>query len=137
MQIRLAVKTPPGQAQGTEAKLRLLLLHKLKRPDATYINEAADTFYWVIETDVRRYMKISKNVTMFQLMAGGVIDQMRKREWVKRMGSIIDSDIDTVEAMLKETEVTILKVASADEKLEGETLTFWEKVKKTFKRLGA
>jgi hypothetical protein len=132
MNIRLEVQTPPGQAEGAEAKLRLLMLGTLRRPCSTYVSPDKSSFYWNLEVTVKDYIRISKNVAQFQTGMEKALDIKTIRKTLTHLADKAE-DMETLkEFLVNGTKVRVLKKASADEMVEYNK-TFWQRVKETFK----
>lgn len=136
MRIRLEVKTPPGQASGTERKLRFFILGKLKKPPTTYTSPADDLFYWEHDVTVRDYYRIGRNVTLFNQNMAAALENRAVKKSLKHLTDRPE-DLETLRRYFTEgTEVRIIKEATAEEIIEGNK-TFWQRVKDTFKRTEA
>lgn len=133
MKIKIHIKTPPGQAKAAEANLRLFILGKLKKPANTYTSPEDDAFYWDADVTVKQYFRISRNAHLFQQLAGGTLDAINKRSWIKRMANITGTTIKGARALIDNTTIEIIKQATADEIVEAQT-TRWEKIKNTYHR---
>jgi len=79
MQIKIRIKTPKGQAQATEKKLRPFILG-LRKPHRVQTNKADNCILWTIEDNPRRVMKITRNVAMYDTM----ISQLMTNKNVKK-----------------------------------------------------
>lgn len=128
MRIRVEIKTPKGMATSTEKKLRFYILGKIKKPADTYVNDEDDTFYWEVDVSIRQAINIQKNVSRFHTRASSVIDNKLFKRAVDK-----EEDLETLREMFKNTEVRIIKQATADEIVEANK-TFWQRIKDTFKK---
>ncbi|RLA46941.1 MAG: hypothetical protein DRR04_05300 [Gammaproteobacteria bacterium] len=131
MKIKLEIKTPPGQARKAENQLRLFILGKLKQQPDTYISPNDNSFYWNAEVTVKQYFRIQRNAHLFQQLAGGTLDAINKKSWIKKMANITGSTVKGARALIDDTTITIIKQATANEIVEAKT-TMWERIKKTF-----
>lgn len=131
MIIRLRVKTPPGHAASVERQLRVFILGKLKQPGTTYLSPEQDEFYWELDAPVKTYFRITRNAHLFQQLAGGVLDSMNKRAWLKKLSGITGTTVKGAKELIDETSVEIIKTATAEEIVEG-NLTRWQKIKNSF-----
>lgn len=131
MKIKLHVKTPPGHARKAESQLRLFLLGKLKQPPETYLSPDGTEFYWDVEVTVKQYFRIERNAHLFRQLAGGTLDKINKRGWIKRLAKITNTTIEGARLLIDKTTVEVIKQATANEIVEAET-TRWQKIKKTF-----
>lgn len=131
MKIRIEIKTPPGQATGTEKKLRLFLLGRMDKPQETYVSPADDCFYWEVDVSIKRALDIQKNVGRFQNLTNWVLEQKMLKKAADK-----ESDIKELQEMFKQTQVRIIKQATADEIVEANK-TFWQRMKEKFKKTEA
>ena len=134
MRIKLHIKTPPGHAKSVENQLRLFILGKLKQQPDTYLSPKNDSFYWNAEVSVKQYFRIQRNAHLFQQLAGGTLDQINKRSWIKKMANITGSTIEGARLLIDDTTVEIIKQATANEIIEAKT-TLWQKIKRTFHKI--
>lgn len=133
MRLRLEVQTPPGQAAGSERKLRVVLLGVLKRPEQTWTSPDDSTFYWEIDATPKEYVRVTKNVGRFQGAMSFLFDKKLFRKTIEGLANHKE-DVETVRQMLTDgTKVNIIKEATAQE-LEADGRTMWQRVKDTFKR---
>jgi hypothetical protein len=125
------VKTPNGQAQATEKKIRNFLLGINRKNIAieTYSNDADNTIFWNITADVRTILKIQRNVWTYDKLITSIFSH-------KLMNKVIVNKIpkeqqeELREMLLNQTSVEIIK--EADEKemavLYPEKQTLWERL---------
>lgn len=133
MRIRLEVKTPPGQATGTEQKLRLFILGKLKKPATTYTSPDDSLFYWELDVSVKDYLRIGRNCTLFSSGMASALDKKLVRQSLTHLADKAE-DLETLRQFLVEgTQLRVIKEATAAEIVEGNK-TFWQRVKDSFKR---
>ena len=64
MRLHIRIKTPKGQAKGTESKLRAFLLGKSHVIKA-WSNKADDRFYWIVDAYHGDISRITRNVSMY------------------------------------------------------------------------
>lgn len=133
MNIRLRVKTPPGHAETVEKQLRVFLLGRLKKPADTWVSPDASEFYWAADTDIKTYFRISRNARLFQMLAGGTLDQIEKRTWIKKMAQVTGETINGARRLIEETEVEVVKNATAEE-LDEAGKSFWTRMKERFRK---
>ena len=100
MIIKIRITTPKGQASKAQRKLQPLLIGSKKRLKKfnTYVNEDDNEMYWEIESDVKKCLKISKNVAGYKGMIEMVLknkthgrDVAKNQDWCpfKISGSIL------------------------------------------------
>ena len=127
MKARIIIKTPKGQASGTEEKLRAFILPG-KVNHQVMVNDDDDTIIWEAEGTVKQIMRINKNVAMFDVMIKGIMDN----KLVKK--ACEPGQYDQLKEMLaNNTRIEIIKEASAEEWVESNK-TWWDKIKEGFKK---
>ena len=131
MRTRILVKTPKGQASKTEKKIRMFILG-MQKAHNIYVNEEDTEFVWEIETNVRKTMKIHRNVCRYEQMMKGVLDHKLMKKTLRQKLKPEDEEM-LKDMLLKQTEVVIVKNATAEEIVEG-NMTWWQRVKTTFKK---
>jgi len=131
MELKIRIRTPKGQAKGTEKKLRPILIGN-KGLHEVWTNEEDNEIYWVIQTDIRHAMKINRNISTYDLIIKGVFkNKLMKKVTNKQLSP---EDKTQLEDMLtNQTKVDIIKEATAQEMTENNK-TFWEKIKEKFKK---
>lgn len=129
MKVRMVITTPPGQAEGSEKRLRTFLLG-FKRPSATGYRD--DSFYWEVETDYKGYVGLTKKAYMFNQLAGGVVSNKAFKGAAERLGATKAQLREVEDMLLNGTRLEIIKTATAEEIVEG-TTTWWEKFKARFR----
>ena len=82
MRLHIRIKTPKGQAKGTESKLRAFLLGKSKVIKA-WSNKADDKFYWIVDAYHGDISRITRNVSMYgwfihKVFSSGAIKKVAK-----------------------------------------------------------
>lgn len=131
MEIKIRIRTPKGQAKGTEKKLRPFLLGG-RQLSEVWTNEEDNELYWVVNTDVRNAMKISRNVAAYANIIKGMFDNKLMRKVSDKQLSPEDK-AELKDMLLNQTEVEIIKEATAQEIVEGNK-TFWQRIKEKFTR---
>lgn len=131
MEIKIEIKTPAGEAEKTEKRIKPFLLGKAKLKES-YINSDASKLIWVIEAPVRKVLSIQRNVNRFETVIAGILQSKSvKRTIVKHLNT---KDQHALKKMLTDqTEVRIIKQATAQELVESNK-TFWQKIKETFNK---
>ena len=131
MEIKIQIKTPAGEAEKTEKRIKPFLLGKTKLKES-YINSDSSQLIWVIEAPVRKVLSIQRNVSRFETTISSILQSKAvKKTIVKHLNN---KDQHSLKKMLTDqTEVTILKVATAEELVEANK-TFWQKIKETFNK---
>lgn len=133
MKIKVLITTPKGQAEKTEKKLRPFLIgDKKKITNEVFVNKEDTQIIWEIECDIRRALKIQKNVTMFEVMARSLFENKMVKKATEKLKK---EDQEELEKMLFDmTKVEIINQASANEIVE-HNKTYWQKVKEKFKKV--
>lgn len=130
MEIKIRVRTPIGHARRLEKKLRIFLLGRNK-PKELYTNEIDNEVIWVIEDNIRRCLKIQKNIAVYDTLMGGTLKKIGKSKYIKKR--MLPEQKDELEDMLlNHTKIEIIKRAEAEEMIDDET--FWERLKNRFKK---
>jgi hypothetical protein len=128
MQIRIEVKTPAGQAVGTEKKLRLFILGKLGKLPETYVSPDEDKFAWIVEADERRAAKITRNLAFFGKIASQALDQVEQNKVFKKLGAASAEDVSQLRKMFDAT--TVRRVMNLEaEQHDDEEPSWLEKVR--------
>ena len=130
MKLKIIIKTPEGQAKGTETKLRKTLLNKRVKCK-TYTNPEDNQILWEVEGSVADMLKVQRNVTGYELM----IKQMFENKLLKKYGlpRLAEGEEEKLKEMLTDqTTIEIIKEATAQELVEGNK-PFWMKIKEKFK----
>jgi hypothetical protein len=123
--LRIEVRTPPGLASGMEKKLRFFLLGRFDRPAETWVSPEEDTFYWEVETTVKRMLEIQRNVSKVPFLAGLALER-------KAMRTIADdATIAETKRLFESTSVRIVKYNEANH-VEPDGETWWTKMKRRF-----
>jgi predicted DNA-binding antitoxin AbrB/MazE fold protein len=134
MKVKIEIKTPEGQAEGTLKKLKPFLIGFNKVKSESYINNNNSIMYLECEGRPKEILKITKNCYTYTAF----IDQIFKQKIMgKGIMDLADSkdDIKELEKMLKEgTKVKIIKEASAEELVEGNK-SWWDNIKQKFKKV--
>jgi len=131
MKIRLIVTTPPGEAEGTQRKLKMFLLGMTIKPSKSGVNPDKSSFYWEIDATIKQYVAIMKKVNLFQNLTSWTADNRIVRKAFKQFGAT-EEQFKEVSRMLKEgTEIKVIKEATAAEMVEYNK-TYWQKIKELF-----
>lgn len=130
MEIKIQINTPKGYAKKIEHQLRPWLIGSNK-PKEMFVNKDDDTLYWVVETTIKRCLKIQRNVTMFETMMKGILNNPK----VKKMAKLTEEQRKELDDMIfNHTKITIVKRATAEEIVESNK-TFWQTIKEKFKKV--
>ena len=110
MKIRIRIKTPPGQARGTEAKIRWAIIGKAAH--TMQVNEDDSEIIWEIQGDPKKILAINRNVTYYGLIVKSVFEnKLFKKTALARLNP---EDKPKLEAMLTEqTKVEVIKEGDA------------------------
>jgi len=131
MKIKIIIKTPKGQATGTEKKLRPFIIGK-KANHQIFTTPEDNQILWELETDIRHALKIQRNVTAYDSMIKGMFSHKLMKKLSDKQLSPEDKK-QLEEMLINQTSVEIIKESDAMELVEG-TKTFWEKLKEKFKK---
>ena len=131
MKAKIRIKTPDGQARGTETKLRPMLLNR-RLTSTTYTNDLDNEILWEIEGPVRDILKATKNVNTYEVL----IKHIFQNKLMKKFGlpKLAEGEADKLKELLENnTTVEIIKEATAQELTET-NITWWDKLKSKFKK---
>jgi len=129
MQYKITVDTPAGEAGKTEPQLKIHIIGMFKRINQdTYINEDKSQFIWVIESEVRDYFRIQKNIVRFQALSTAVLKFPMVKKQLKKTSR---EDYIKLLKYFGEGIKIELKDITDIEKSELVKDTFWNKVKTT------
>jgi len=129
MELKIRITTPKGQATGAQKTLRPFLIGSKKKiiKFETYVNEDDSELYWVIVTDLRRSLKINRNITMYKVMIGTILGNKRVNKMIKD-----EKQKEELRKMLSDqTKIEIIKEGEAQELVEYNK-TFWQRMKERF-----
>lgn len=129
---RVLIKTPVGQASGTEAKLRTFIVGKnSKITNDIRINDQNSEIIWEIDCDVKTMLKITRNVTMYDQFVKGVFDNKTALKAIRKLADS-EEDVKKLQEMLNgQTSIEIIKEATAQEIVEGQK-SWWQSMKEKF-----
>ena len=131
MKVKIQIKTPKGQAKGTEKKLRKYLLSK-RTKCKTYTNDLDNEILWEIEGTPREIMKIQRNVTSYELLIKQIFDNnLMKKYGLPRLAPGQATELKQM--LTDQTTITIIKEATAQELTENNK-PWWEQLKEKFKK---
>lgn len=127
--IKIRITTPRGQATATQKRIQPFLIGSKKKlvKFNTYVNEDDSELYWEIETELRRAMKITRNVGMYKQMIQTVLGN-------KTVNKLIESPEqkkELADMLNDQTKIEVLKEATAQEIVEYNK-TFWQRIKERY-----
>lgn len=101
----IKITTPPGLAEGTEKKLRPLIL-LFRKADQTTINATQDTITWTVHSTLSDLMQIQKRLTLFdQLVHNALKNKLLKKTILRGHPQ---TEIDELKKLLEhQTSLTI------------------------------
>ena len=117
MQVVFKVKTPKGQATGTNKKIKNFIIGFNKVKVNTYVNEDDSEIIWEIEGGIKQIFNIQKNLSRFDAMINTIFTNKLMQKY---MGSNIKKEeIKELEEMLRnQTSLEIIKKATLEEEDE-------------------
>lgn len=130
MKIKIRIRTPKGQAAGTEGKIKPLIIGLKKVKVDTYVSPDDNEIIWDIEGSYRNVMKIQRNASMFDIFISRLLNTKMLKKTLRKQLSKEDEE-QLKDMLLNHTSCEIIKTATAEEIVEG-SKTMWEKVKETF-----
>lgn len=129
MEIKIKIKTPPGQALFTQHSVGMLILGTTKTKE-TYVNDDKSELIWVIDAPIRKIMDITRKIGMFNAYLKVVLTNPKVRKLADGQDVL-----NKVDAMLMEnTKIEIIREADAHELVEANE-TFWDRVKNKWNKL--
>lgn len=132
MEFKICIRTPHGQAKIAQKRLRPFILGSKIKPVESWVSPLDDELFWVIESDVKNFVRIKRNVTRFDQTIRKIVDSKPLKKLFRK--NLDEKDRAELEDMLlNHTEVEIVTNATAEEIVEG-TTTWWSKIKQKFKK---
>lgn len=133
MKANILIRTPEGCASKTSSKMKMFLFGKNNAIKNVYINDDDSEMVWEIEGSLKTIMKIQKNVSKFDVFVTMLFKSKLVKKAIKKY--MRDDQEEELNDMLKnQTEVIIIKDATADEITEYDT-TWWENIKHKFNKV--
>jgi len=108
MLLKIQIKTPPGQANKTQKKLRGFIL-KGTIPINSTVNDTDDTMVWEIDAPIKKCLKIQKRVVMFDSLMDGMLTNKMVGKAIKKHLSQEDQE-QLKEMLTQQTSVSILNI---------------------------
>lgn len=107
MEIKIEIRTPKGQARGTSKKLKPFILGSKKVKNTVWTNKADDKIYWVVDcADSRSYMAIARNLTIFDKLVNGILNN----KLVKGVAKLKPGEMAELNEMLhNQTKIRVVK----------------------------
>lgn len=131
MELKIIIRTPKGQATKTQGKLKRFILGKEKAHNIL-VSPEDNEIVWQVNVGIRKAMKIQKNVVRYESLVKGIFNNKLMKK--KVMPKLEPGQLEELQEMLtNQTSIQIIKTATAQELLDNET--YWEKIKRTFKKL--
>lgn len=131
MQIKILIRTPKGQAQKAEQKLRLFLL-KTKKPTEVYTNDLDNEICWIIEGDPRYINKLQHKVTQYHSLMNMALNNKMVKSVIRKKVSKEGAE-ELYDMLINQTEVTVVKAATAEELAKNKESVFF-KIKNLFSK---
>jgi len=105
MQTKIEIKTPKGYASKVAGKLRPFLLG-FNKPKSIETNKDDNKIVWIIESNVRRIMKINRNVALYESLVTNILKNKKLR---KKARLNLEQEKELNDLLLKHTTVSIIK----------------------------
>jgi hypothetical protein len=135
MELKVKIKTVEGKANDTLKGLTPIIgLGKGKTKIEGWVNKKDDILYLEIKGDSRHVKRIEKNVQQFSKTKKDITHTKTGKFLIKRLGGTEEQIVQLQELFDNDTEVTIVTNETAQELID-ETMTLWQKIKKTFRRV--
>ena len=131
MEIKIEIRTPKGEAEKTEKRIKPFLIGTTKIKES-WINFEGSQLIWVIEAPIRKILSIKRNVNRFDYTIQSILNsKAMKKTLVKHLN---DKDQRALKKMLTDqTTVTVLNEATLQE-LDEYNKPFWSRIKEKFKK---
>lgn len=132
MQVVFKVKTPKGQATGTNDKIKTFIIAFNKVKVETFVNTDDSEIIWVVIGGLKQIMRIQGNIQKFDLMIKNIFEHKLMQKYTGR--KLSPEQIEELEEMLRnQTSVEIIKQATLQEQDEYNE-SFFDKVKRNWKK---
>lgn len=99
-----------------------------------WTNKEDSILYLEVEGNIRHVLRIEKNVEQFSKTKKDITHKKSGRWMIKKLGGTEEQIGQLQELFDNDTEVTVVKEATAQEIIDDQT-TFWQKIKNNFERL--
>lgn len=121
MLIKVHLRTPPGRAQETEKKLRMILIG-VSKPKQTYVRDNNSELVWIFEDIPKKIIKVQKNIIYYKEIINTVLNNKVFRKTM--LSQLSEQDQQTFVDMITEgTQIDLVKISEED-KLEH---SWWKK----------
>jgi hypothetical protein len=128
MEVKIMIRTPKGQAKGTEKKFRYFIpIGGIIKE--TLINDEDSEMIWVIDAPYRKVLEIQKRVNWYSHSVGAVMGNKKFKKLVNE-----DQKEELEDMLNNQTSIEIIKEATANEIVEANK-TWWQRVKEKFKKV--
>ena len=128
---KLKITTPKGQAKGSMGKIKVAILGRVKAEEC-YVNEEDDTIIMVLNTDIRRMLKIQRNANLYDEFVKKFMGN-RITKKVLRTKVSEDKRKELEHLLMNETSIEII-TPYTDADLQAEHNSYWQKFKSKFKK---
>lgn len=133
---KIQIRTPKGVATKTEKRIRKFIIG-IPRRRVSIINNYVDaddsTFIWEIDAPVRDTLRIMKNLSRFDVVMQNIFNHKLMRKVANKKLTAEDS-AELKDMFLNHTSVTLIKKEQEEILIDDKT-TFWQYVKKKFKKV--
>jgi hypothetical protein len=130
MKVKIRIKTPKGQAKGTESKIKPLIIGLKKVKIDSYVNDDDNELIWDIEGSYRDILKIQRNAAMFSTFITRLLKTKILKKTLRKELSP-EGEKELVDMLVNHTSCEVIKAATEKEFVDGNK-TWWDKVKETF-----
>lgn len=107
MKFRVLIKTPKGQATGTAHKISPFIMG-LRTKHSVTTNKDDDEIIWDVDGTPKDYIRISRNVYLFDRIIGGILDHKLMKKTM-RTKLRPEQEQELREMLQQHTSVTITK----------------------------
>ena len=139
MNIKISIKTPKGQASKTNERIKPMLLGRKwlvafdkSKSFNTYVNEEDNEIIWDIEAPVKDCLRIQKNVSTFDALVSGVMENRLVKKAIHK-NTDEAGEAELKDMLQNQTSCEVIKKATQEE-MDEYNKTWWQRVKEKFRK---
>ena len=135
MKLKAKITTIEGKAEWTMNNLLPIL--KLSSRHCKYdgwVNETDSELFIEMEGTPRQLLPVEQNIYKFQKKKQDITRTMLGKKLIRGLGGTNDQILELQELFDNDTEMEVIKEATAQELID-DTTTFWDRIKKTYKKV--
>jgi hypothetical protein len=132
MQVVFKVKTPKGQAQGTNDKIKKFIIGFNKVKVETYVNDENSEIVWMVTGQLKYVMRVQANIARFDALIKNIFEHNLMKKFTGE--KLSKEDVEELREMLEnQTSVEIVRKATQEERDEYSS-TWLDRVRNLWKR---